>query len=441
MPANRSKVTLSDDTVESHIQKRIAAPARSGQFAPAEQVRDPAVLAQDYEKLRVSYELTRAIGAELNVETALNRILACALQIFPADRGVILLLDPSANLVPRCVRFQQESDHRNRDEEVIVSNTIVQTVVREKAAVLSADARVDARFAGAHSIIMQGIRSSMTVPLLYGDELLGVMLIDSHMAVNAFTEKDLELLQTLGHQAAVAIQNRLFAERIEHDAWIQQRFQRLLSPEIAEQVLSGAVEIQQGGEVRETTMLFADIRGFTSMSESTTPESIVELLNAYFEQMVEVIFRHEGTLDKFVGDGVMALFGAPIARPDDAERAVHAAWDMQRQLRRFNDVLREQNRVPLSIGIGINTGNVVAGFLGSTQILEYTVIGDAVNVGARLCELAKPDEVLISVDTWHRVRDHVEAERIAPTYVKGKTKPVEIYRVLNVRDKLRSGLG
>lgn len=425
---NLSKVTIAPGMVESHIRTKLA-PLLEQSFLPEKLVHDPDTLRRDYEKLRVSYELARAIGAELDIGKVLNKILEAAFQLLPADRGVILLYaDNERKLEPRCVRTR--AGNQEPAEQVLISKTIVDQVERDKAAVLSSDATVDSRFQGAHSIIMQGIRSSMAVPLLHSGELFGIMLLDSQIATNAFTEKDLQLFQNVANQAAIAIQNSLFARKLEQEAVTRERFQRLLSPQIAQQVLDGKVEIAKGGEGRQTTVLFSDIRGFTSMSESESPQIIVDMLNEYFELMVEVIFEYEGTLDKFVGDEIMALFGAPVGHEDDPIRAVKTAIEMMAILDELNGLRRTRGEPDIKIGIGINTGHVVAGYLGSSKALEYTVIGDTVNTGARLCSLAKAGEIIISHNTYEACGDLFEVQELPPTNVKGKSLPLKIYNVL-----------
>jgi class 3 adenylate cyclase len=172
------------------------------------------------------------------------------------------------------------------------------------------------------------------------------------VATNAFTQKDLQLTQTLANQAAIAIQNSLYATKIEQEALTRERMQRLLSPAIAEQVINGAVDVAKGGQVRDTTIFFSDIRGFTSMSESRDAQDIVDMLNEYFELMVEVIFKYEGTLDKFVGDEIMALFGSPVQHPDDPVRAVRTAVEQMRVLAEFNNRRLSRGEDPVRIGIG-----------------------------------------------------------------------------------------
>ncbi len=424
-PSELSKVTIAPGMVESHIRTRLG---MEQNFLPEKLVTDLDSLRRDYEKLRVSYELARAIGAELDIQKVMDRILAAAFQILQADRGIILLYDDNRQLQPRAVRTRAGTQDPN--EPLLISSTIVEQVASSRQAVLSSDATVDSRFQGAHSIIMQGIRSSMAVPLMHSDELFGLMLLDSQIATNAFTEKDLQLFQNVANQAAIAVQNSLYAKKLEAEAVTRERFQRLLSPAIAQQVLEGKVAIQKGGEGRQTTVLFSDIRGFTSMSESENPQVIVDMLNEYFELMVEVIFKYEGTLDKFVGDEIMALFGAPVSHGDDAVRCVRTAIEMLEVLAELNAARARVGAPEIRIGIGVNTGHVVAGYIGSSKALEYTVIGDTVNTGARLCSVAKAGEIIISQSTLEQIGDRFDVIELPPVQVKGKSQALKIYNVI-----------
>lgn len=424
-PKASSKVTIAPGMVESHIRTKLQQ-IEDQNFLPEKMVPDVDALRRDYEKLRASYEVTRAISGEFDIDVMLGKILDTAFSLLAADRGVVLM-DDDGELKPRCVRTRKQ---QAAGEEVVLSTTIIDQVTREKAAVLSSDASLDSRFNSAKSIIMQGIRSSMAVPLLSKGEVFGIMLLDSQVAANAFTEKDLQLFQNIANQAAVSIQNRLYAKKLEQEAITRASFQRLLSPAIAEQIVSGAVEVKKYGEVRDTTVLFTDIRGFTSMSEKTDARDVVDMLNEYFELMVEIIFANEGTLDKFVGDEIMALYGSPVSHPDDPYRAVKTAYEMLQALAEFNAQREAAGKLPIHIGVGINTGEMVAGYLGSSRALEYTVIGDSVNTGARLCSHAKAGQIVISEYTYARVKDYFEVEELPPAQVKGKEKPLRIYNVL-----------
>lgn len=425
--AAQGKVTMAPGMVESHVRARLSQQGEQN-FVPERLIDEPAVR-RDYEKLRASYDLTRAIAGELDVDRLLEKILTTAFELLSADRGVVLLLDDGQRLQPRCVRTRREG----LGEEVALSNTIIGEVLRDRSAVLSSDALMDARFKGAQSIIMQGIRSSMAVPLVYSNELLGVMVLDSQVAANAFTEKDLQITQAIANQAAVAIQNSLYAKKIEREALTRSRFQRLLSPAIAELVVSGEVEVEKGGRSLDTTVFFSDIRGFTAMSERRSAQQIVDMLNEYFEMMVEVIFRHEGTLDKFVGDEIIALFGAPMAMPNAELKAVECALDMAKVLKDFNRTRAAEGLNEIKIGIGINTGTVVTGAIGSSRALQYTAIGDAVNTAARLCSIAKPDQIILSEYTYRKVKDQVDAVTLSPVRLKGKTDELRIYNAVGLR--------
>jgi adenylate cyclase len=164
------------------------------------------------------------------------------------------------------------------------------------------------------------------------------------------------------------------------------------------------------------------------------------MLNEYFEQMVEIVFRYEGTLDKLAGDEIMALYGSPVKHEDDAVRAVRTALDMLEVLEQWNRERVSRGQVPVHIGIGINSGEVVAGYLGSSKALEYTVIGDSVNVGARLCSAAKPGQILVSEDTEKRLNGLFDLHEQPPIALKGKSKPLRIYSVINEKGGRPLGL-
>jgi adenylate cyclase len=273
----------------------------------------------------------------------------------------------------------------------------------------------------------------MTVPLVHQDQLLGIMHLDSMIAANAFGEKDLQIFAGIGYQAAVAIHNSMLAVKIEQEARTRAQFQRLLSPNLVEQVIAGNLQLEKGGALTEATLLFSDIRGFTAMSEKRAPQEIVRMLNEYFELMVDVIFKHEGTLDKFVGDEIVALFGAPVALPSAEIKAVECALNMLVVLEDFNRMRAAEGSDEIKIGVGINTGTVVTGAIGSSRALQYTAIGDPVNTASRLCSIAKSGEILVSEATYARVQSMVNATALVPVRVKGKAEPLRVWNVTSMR--------
>ncbi len=423
------RVTIAPGLTESHIRGRIQ--ADTGDFMPERQIPDEKNLRRDYERLRIGHELARAVGSELDLDKLLPKILDKAFELVGADRGVILLLDDKTHeLVPRFVKTRSGKS----DPNIVLSKTVMAEVVNNKAAVLSSDATMDARFSGAHSIIMQGIRSTMTLPLLHASELLGIMHLDSLFTSNAFTEKDLQICTGMAAQAAISIQNARLASRIEKEAQTRAQISRLIPPSVVEQVLKGELVIEKGGRVTEVTMLFSDIRGFTTMSDGRPPQEIVNTLNEYFEVMVDILFKYSGTLDKFVGDEIIGLFGAPISLEDAPFKAVSCGIAMFQALEEFNRTRASENQPPLRIGIGINTGNVITGSIGSTRALQYTAIGDAMNVASRLVNVASSGEIIISEDTYKHIAGRVEATQLPPVKVKGKAEELKVYRVTGLRD-------
>jgi adenylate cyclase len=421
------RVTIAPGLTESHIRGRIQ--ANTGDFMPERQIADEKNLRRDYERLRIGHELARAVGSELDLDKLLPKILDKAFELVGADRGVILLMNDKGDLQPRFVKTRGGKS----DPNIVLSKTVMAEVTTNRAAVLSSDATMDARFSGAHSIIMQGIRSTMTLPLLHAGDLLGIMHLDSLFTSNAFTEKDLQICTGMAAQAAISIQNARLATRIEKEAQTRAQISRLIPPSVVEQVLKGELTIEKGGRQTEVTMLFSDIRGFTTMSDGRPPQEIVNTLNEYFEVMVDILFKYSGTLDKFVGDEIIGLFGAPIAIDDAPYKAVACALAMLQALEEFNRTRAAENQAPIRIGVGINTGNVITGSIGSTRALQYTAIGDAMNVASRLVNVAGSGEIIISEDTFRYVADRIEATALPPVKVKGKADELKVFRVTGLR--------
>ena len=233
-------------------------------------------------------------------------------------------------------------------------------------------------------------------------------------------------------------ERRLAAQKMERDAATRERFRRLLSPDLAELVVNGKLNVEKGGESRIATVMFVDIRGFTALSTNAEASNILQMLNDYYELLVDIVFHHEGTIDKFIGDGMMVIWGAPVAHPDDPARAVGAALDIRRSLEEFNFDRMSRGQSPIEVGIGINTGEVVAGYLGSSLTMSYSVIGDPVNIASRLCSAARPGEIIISEFTQFVVQNEFRTQELEPIHVKGKTSAIKAF---SVTGKAHSGLG
>ena len=224
------------------------------------------------------------------------------------------------------------------------------------------------------------------------------------------------------------------ARSLREKEMIKHAFTRYVAREVVEEILKDPEHLVLTGERREATVLFCDIRGFTPLSERLSPEEVVSLLNEFYTLMIETTFKHDGTLDKFLGDAVMAVFGAPIAHPDHATRAVRTAIAMQQGVTVLNESRMRDGKEQIHIGIGVAVGEVVAGTVGSGERMEYTVIGDSVNLASRLESNAKPGRILISGRTYEMVRHLVEVVPLGPIKVKGKEEQVEVFELVGHRE-------
>ena len=210
---------------------------------------------------------------------------------------------------------------------------------------------------------------------------------------------------------------------------VKNTFKRYVSKQVVDELLDDDAKLNLGGEKRDVTILFSDIRGFTDMSEKMNPEDVVSTLNEYFSEMIDIVFKYNGTLDKIIGDELMVVYGAPTSNEDDTLRAVATAVEMQSQINVLNAKRIKQRKKPILAGMGINKGIVVSGNIGSRDMMDYTVIGDTVNLGARLCSAAGPGEILVSSTVWKKTQKHYSYKKLEPIKVKGKKNKVGIYRI------------
>jgi adenylate cyclase len=408
------------------IGTQIAAQTKG--FPPFDAIaNDSKQLRLDYERLRIIWELTRDIGLERDLDVLLDKILLALFKFTKADRGVILLRENDGTLHPRAARRRDGTT-----AAIQVSSTILNHVITERMGVLTHDASMDFAASKGKSMILNRISSAMVVPLLHENEkeVLGVVWLDSE-SLAQFQPKDLELITSVAGQAAMFIENTILAKKVEQEILVRDRFQRLVAPNVAEQMISGKLDVRKGGQlIQELTIFNSDIRGFTAMSEGTPAETLVEMLNEYFELMVETLFKYEGTLDKFMGDGIMAFWGAPLVHRDDAVRCVQCALDQMEVLGRFNRERVGVGKPALAVGLGIHTGPGVVGYVGSSKALSYTTIGDTANTSARLCASAASGQIVVSEATLSRLGNRFEFEEIDPRSLKGKEKPMRRFNIL-----------
>jgi len=273
------------------------------------------------------------------------------------------------------------------------------------------------------------VRSTICAPLFTESGVHGALYADRLDPFSAFKPDDLELISAVAAQTAIAVENVRAHERLAKEEVARANYSRFLPEYVVKQMLENPESFKLGGVTQTVTVLFADIRGFTRISEHAVPEKIVQLLNRYFSAMTDIIFAHGGTLDKYLGDGLMALFGAPTVTPKDAGNAMAAAVAMQRRMLSINDELRAEGYPEIGIGIGLHTGEAIVGYIGSERRSEYTAIGDTVNTASRLESNAKAGEILVSEATAQAAKSRYQLATRSPISVKNREQPVPLFEI------------
>ena len=371
------------------------------------------------------YELARDLSSTLDLDVVLAKVMDRVITLMKAARGFIVLVDP----VDGSLSVQMSSGEADPEKarQFLGSRTVIEHVVRTGQAVVSTDASLDDRFKGQQSVIMQNLRSIIAVPLVTKDKVIGAVYVDNPFRASIFEEKDKEFLQAISDLAAIAIDN---ARQYERSEFLRQVFEAHVNKQVTDYVLtrSGRTLRFLPGERREVTMLNSDIAGFSALSQSMEAEELVEFLNAYFQRMIRVVLDHGGNIDKFQGDGMLVVFGAPNPMQDHAERAMQAALSMVREIDRFNRELVEQGRPTIAVGMGLDTGDVVAGHVGSDDRMEFTLIGVPVNNSAYLSKV-RPARVLMSETTRARLPNGIQVADYEPMVLKGGNRPQAIFEL------------
>lgn len=372
-----------------------------------------ATLRRENARYRIAQEFHRRVSLERDVETMVDRILDVVFELLPADGAAVWL---SSGL------YASRSREPGRDLEV--PRAIIDQALGSHGGVLTHDAQVDQRFDRSHTVLERGVKSVMAVPLRTRSATIGILYVESLSVSAAFTEDDLPLLDSIAAQASLLLDNAALVALVQREMETRAGLSRFLSQAAVDEVLSGRLKLNLEGQRAELTVLFADIRGFSAMSAHLRPEEVVRFLNAYFAEAVDTVERHGGIVDKFVGDSVMALWGAVKPTEHDARRAIQAALELVERAGR----IRVEDS-PLQMGVGLNTGTAVVGAIGGSKRLDYTAIGVAVNLAARLCSIAEPHEVLITAETLRRAGPGIVSEASSPVVLKGFETPIVPYRV------------
>ncbi len=379
--------------------------------------------------LSVLYDAGKALNSKLSEQDISTQVMDLAFRIEGVERGFMMLFDESGHVSRQTeVRYREAQPAGSLEQpQIILSRSVVERVKTEQQPILITNVSEDERFSGSESLKIAGLRSAMCAPLVGSRRLLGLLYVDNLQRASAFTQEELNVFSLVAAQAAAAIDNANVHQQLAHSAIQRSALERFLSPDVVEMIAANPEGVRLGGVNQVVTVMFADIRGFTPLSEQMPPEKIVEILNEYFTRVTDVIFAHGGTLDKYIGDAVMAVFGAPISKGNDAVNAVKASVEIQRLVLEMNRDAATREWPELEVGIGINTGVVTAGNIGSPRRLDYTVIGDTVNTASRLMSNAKPWQILLSQSTAGKMEQRFALAELPPLKVKGKADPVKVF--------------
>ena len=379
-------------------------------------------------KLRVLLEVSQELSSPEGYSALPEKILELLLKIMSVDRAVLLLVnEKTGELEPKAYKFSNPNATADLN---FYSRKITNFVLQQEIAIISADTSLDNRFDSSQSIIQQSIQAAMCTPLKPRDRAIGVLYVDNLSHGHAYHKEDLEFLSSLANQAAIAIENANLYRNMQSEVIRRTKLERFFPAAVSQ-------KIEEGWDLNriieaEVTALFSDISGFTEMTSQMQPRKVLEFLNEYFKVMVEdTVFPFGGTLEKYIADALLAVWGSPYQKEDDAIMAVNAAIAMQWAMRKLNEDWIEQGRdLQIQIHIGLNTGMVAAGNIGSENLIQYTNIGDTMNVASRICTAAKAGEVFISESTLAKISHYnLPIQKLEPVMVKGKEEPLQLYRV------------
>ncbi len=417
----------------------------AGSLSSATYLRPLSEFNQDYGLEGQPQEISKEIGPRERVFEILAQVAKVLLQVeeldpvlekvmdlvfdqLRVDRGFIVLFDEDGS--PQLELNRVRESQVNEDAEVPISRTILDMVSQQQVAILTHDAQADQRFEAGRSVRIHQIRSAMCAPLWHRERVIGVIYVDSPLHVGSFSASDLDLLTALSNYAAVAIERARLNENIRRERQARDRLERYHSPAVIEAVLSESGDDRATVTVRETSILFADIVGFTARCETLPPEDVAAFLNQFFSLAADVIFKYGGTLDKFIGDAVMAFFGAPLPQDDHAERAVRSALELLAALDEWNTEREAAGDDRVEVRVAVNSGPVVVGDIGSATRVDYTVLGNTVNVTSRLEEhVAKPGTIVLGESTQAAIADLFPTEPLGSVQLKGLSRKINIFRL------------
>ncbi|MBW1752261.1 MAG: FHA domain-containing protein [Deltaproteobacteria bacterium] len=373
------------------------------------------MLTRSRRQLTAFNDLCHMLSAADTLDSLVQILVEHLQQAIPnAQRGAVLLPDERGELLLKA--HWPQGDHS-------VSMTWIKRAYDRREPFIWSAAESHKGNDTPESAIYYSVQSAIYVPLLLGEQVLGVMYVDNYLTPEAFFGTDLELMRAIANQVAMFVRDHILRKDLKREEELRSHLSRQFSPKIAKRICATDSRLRAGGErVDPVTILVTDVRSFTALSAEMEPDEVVRMLNEMFDAFVPIVFEHDGVVDKYVGDSVLAVFGSPEKDDDQCEKAVKAALEMQRAVRKLGEG-RKVRRLPVfDVGISVHTGAVIHGFIGSAERLEYTVIGDTVNRASRYCDGAAAGEVVISQTVYERVYHLVNVQ---PKVIKTKHPEIE----------------
>jgi adenylate cyclase len=386
---------------------------------------------KEYDYGEIIHRIGGAMTSLLDLGQILRQLISTFMKDMFIDTSSVMLLSPNGTGYQV---FLADGERKKEVERITFERTqpLIQVIEKEKKELTKYDILEDLRYRAVCQDCVKDfetLHASLIVPLVFQDKVIGLLNLGEKKSGKSYNREDIDLLRTLANQGAVAIQNAKLVDQMKAEETVRTNLARYLSPHIVDQVIRKDVQVNLGGDRKVVTVLFSDIRNFTRISESLPPDKLVELLNEYFTEMARIIFENQGSLDKYIGDAIVAVFGSLIPLENPGRTAVQAAIQMMQEMSSLNERWKNQYGFRMDIGIGINTGEVFLGNIGSPERMEFTVIGDTVNIASRFSDVARVGQILITKETLSNLGPEIKYTELPPVEVKGKTGKLEVFEI------------
>jgi class 3 adenylate cyclase len=378
--------------------------------------------------------VSNALTSVLNIDEIMKRIIDTLRTEMFIDRAGVILLQPQRECRALFIAERTERKEDEIVEQCLPSDDpLVSLVSTEKKLITKYDIDEAPRYSSVRESCgerFSGMQASVAIPLVYKNNVTGILALGYKKSGHFYSREDIHLLETLANQGAIAIENAKMAEQMKKEETVRTNLSRYLSPQIVDSIVKENVRVNLGGDRKVVTVLFSDIRNFTSITESRPADQLVRILNEYFTEMAGIIFANQGSLDKYIGDAIVAVFGSLIATENPAQNAVTTAVEMMKRMPQLNEKWLKEYGFSMSMGVGINTGEVFLGNIGSPERMEFTVIGDTVNVASRFSGLARAGQILVTRETRDVLGPEIQCVELPPAQVKGKAEKMEVFDIV-----------